>query len=342
MITMAAAVFVFAIMILFHELGHYLMAKRVGIKVNEFSLGFGPLLCKWGRGETTYSLRLLPLGGYVRMAGMEPGDEHEERGFNRKSVWQRMSVISAGPLMNFVLALFLFVFTFSAIGIPTPSDSNVLGGVIQGQPAAKAGLKAGDRIVSIDGTPVSTWTGMAAIIQENAGNPLKITVERDGRRHTFTVEPVYDSQQQKAVIGVRQVLHYQRQGLFNSIKLGVIQAVGFIVLIIKSLVLMFTGPISAADVAGPVGITRMIGEAARSGLAYLLNFAGILSINLGLINLLPIPALDGSRLVFLGLEKLRGRPVEPERENFIHLIGFTLLMFLILVISYNDIMRIFE
>lgn len=340
MITLLSSVFVFAILILFHELGHFLIAKKVGIRVHEFSLGFGPMLIRRQVGETAYSLRLFPLGGFVRMAGMESGDQEDERGFNRKPVWQRMGVIFAGPVMNFVLALLLFVFTFTVIGIPSPSNSNLIGGGLKDQPAARAGLKAGDRVVGVDGKPVSNWNDMADAIHANAGRAIKIAVLRDGRRLTLPVTPVYDSEQKKAMIGIKQVLVFERQTLAASVKLGVAEAVGLTVLVIKGLVMMVTGAVSSSDVAGPVGIMGMIGEAARGGLAYLLNFAAILSINLGLINLLPIPALDGSRLVFLGLEKLRGRPVEQEKENFIHLVGFALLMLLILVITYNDILRI--
>lgn len=317
------------------------MAKLADIQVDEFSIGFGPVLFKIHPPDSTtiYSIRLLPLGGYVKMAGMEKNEEHP-RGFNKKPLKDRIVVISAGSVMNFLFAVFLFVFTFSAIGIPIPSNSNIIGEVIPGTPAAKVGLKPGDKIVQVNHVKTGEWEEIALNIHKRAQQKIRLVIERDDRLYTFYVTPQLDPKLQIGQIGIRQTLVWEKQSLFNAVKLGLNRALIFARLILQGLIGMIVGAVSPEEIAGPVGITQMIGEAVQGGFGYLLTFTAILSINLGLINLLPIPALDGSRLAFLCLEGVRGKPLDPEKENFIHLIGFALLMVLILLITYNDLVRI--
>lgn len=332
------SVIIFGILILVHEFGHFITAKRNDVKVDEFSLGMGPKVLGVKKGETVYTLRLLPLGGFVRMAGME--DELDDpRGFNKKTVLQRMSIIFAGPLMNFIAALLLFIGAFMGVG--TPSDTNVIGQVLEGQPAAQAGLLPGDRIVAINGAKVDTWKDLVTVIHESPEKAVTLTLAREGEDtvRQIQVVPRKDPDSGFGMIGIMQ--SWERKGLFDATALGLQQAYDFTKLLIVSLVQMITGTIKP-EVAGPVGVVSMVGEVSQFGIGSLMTFAGILSINLGLINLFPIPALDGSRLVFLGFEGLRGRPVDPAKENFIHLVGFVLLMALMVVITYQDILRVFS
>lgn len=345
------AILVLAVIILVHEWGHFIACRSAGIEVEEFSIGFGPKLFSINRktdqpkteqtGRTEYSLRLFPIGGYVRMAGADPDDMDNPAGFNQASPWQRIKVLAAGPVMNFVLAVIIFIFAFTLIGIPQVVNEALLGEVVAGRPAAQAGLESGDRVMKIDGRQVSTWEEMVGIIQKTPkGGSLEMVVMRDGEQHTFSVNPEYNEASKTSVLGVSATLSYQKMGLWEGIKMGFINTYATTVLMLQGLVQLITGAVSADALAGPVGITRMIGEAAQGGLIYLLNFTALLSINLGVINLLPFPALDGSRIVFTGLELVRGRPIEAERENFIHLIGFVVLLGLIILVTFNDILNI--
>lgn len=337
MITILLAILIFGLLITVHELGHFIVAKLTGIRVEEFSIGMGPVLVgkKWG--ETYYSLRAFPIGGFNKMSGMEPGEEADPRGFNRKSVSQRMAVISAGSVMNFLLAIVLFIIIFNVIGIP--ANTNVIGDVVEGMPAAKAGLKPGDKITAVNGQKTDTWVKLTEIIHKNAGKEIILSVKRDRENFTVPVTPVKDVESGVGLIGIKYSI--KRFGFFHSVWLGITKAVGVLKLIIISLVQMIAGQ-AKAEVAGPVGIVRMIGQVATYGVSSILSFAAVLSLNLGLINLLPIPALDGSRLMFLGIEGIRGKKIDVEKENMVHLIGFALLLTLLIVITYHDILRIFS
>lgn len=336
------AILILALLIVVHELGHFTVAKLVGIQVDEFSIGFGPKLLGFcDRTKTTYSLRLLPLGGYVRMAGMDPSDNNNPNGFNNKSLKARFAVISAGSIMNFLMAIVLFIFTFSLIGVPAPTNSNIIGDVIPDTPAAQVGLMPGDKIVMVDGKPTRNWDDVAGCIRQSGERKIQLVVERQKQKHTIVVTPRYDPQLKATQIGIRQHIIWQKQGFLQALKLGFDQAFSFARLIMEGLVGLVAGSISTDDVAGPVGITQAIGDAAKGGLGYLLTFTAILGINLALINLLPIPALDGSKLMFLLIEGLRGKPIDPNKEGIVHLIGFALLMMLFVIVTYNDIVRIF-
>ncbi len=335
------AVLVLGFLICIHELGHFLAAKLADIQVDEFSIGFGPNIFSFqpAASSTKYSFRCLPLGGFVKMAGMDPSDDHA-KGFNKKPLGKRIAVIFAGSATNFLVAILLFIFTFSIIGVPAPSNSNLIGEVIPGSPAAQIGLKPGDRIIQIDETPTKNWEEIAVNIHKKAQQKTRLLIERGGQRYAFFITPELNPQLQVGQIGIRQNLVWEKQNFFNAVKLGLKQAFGFAHVILQGLFGMVTGTVPPAEIAGPIGITKMIGEAAQGGAGYLLSFTAILGINLALINLLPIPALDGSRLVFLFVEGIRGKPIDLEKENFIHLIGFALLMVLILLITYNDLVRL--
>ncbi|CCO09436.1 RIP metalloprotease RseP [Desulforamulus hydrothermalis] len=338
--TFIASVVVFGLLIFFHELGHFLVAKRVGILVHEFSLGFGPKIIGFHRGGTRYNLRLLPLGGFVRMAGMDPNEEADkdipvEQTFNHKSAMQRAAVIIAGPLMNFVLAAVLFALILMVQGVPDPSTTKV-GEVLAGSPAQQAGLQIGDVIVAVNNQPVQTWDQLVAATNRTPGQPLQVKVRRDNQELNLTATAVKDKSGQYKM-GIKPAL--KKMDPFSALAKGTSFTIQISGLILAFLGQMFTQQ-APLDLGGPVRVVSEIGKAAEFGIFQVMQLAAFLSINLGLFNLLPIPALDGSRVLFLLWEKISGRPVEPSKESFIHLIGFGLLLLLMVVITYNDIVSL--
>lgn len=338
MTTAVAAIVIFGLLIFIHELGHFLVAKRAGVLVYEFALGFGPKLFGIKRGDTVYTLRAVPLGGYVRMAGMDPTEEEVERhqSFKYKPLRTRMAVIFAGPFMNFVLAAVLFAAIFLIQGYPVASTT--VHEVMPGHPAETAGIEAGDRIVAIQGREIENWDELAHTIETSPGVPLTLTVERDGSRQEITVTP--RQVDDRVLIGIVPQAVFERAGLFRAVTGGVEYTAQLTAMIITFLGQMIVNQ-APLDVGGPVRIVSEIGVAAEQGMVMLLNMAAFLSVNLGLFNLFPIPALDGSRLMFLGWEGITRRPINPEKEGTFHLVGFALLLMLIVVITYNDIRQLF-
>lgn len=341
MLTFVASVFVFGILIFFHELGHFAVAKMLGIKVTEFSLGFGPKLAGVARGETQYNLRLLPLGGFTSMAGMDPNEtdkeEDEPRGFNKKTVSQRIAVIFAGPLMNFLLAALLLAVIFAFQGIPVATT--VIRETVPDSPAMQAGLMPGDQILAINGQRVENWDKLDQLIKERPEQNINVTVLRNGAEQQFNLNTI-KNESGTGMIGIIPEQESRKLGLIQSLGQGLAWTGQVTLLILDFLAKMILGQ-APADFGGPIMIVSEIGKAASVGFLFLLQLAAFLSINLGLFNLFPIPALDGSRILFLLWEKLRGRPVDPVKENFIHLIGFGLLLLLMLVVTYNDILKVF-
>ncbi|NLZ93732.1 MAG: RIP metalloprotease RseP [Firmicutes bacterium] len=339
MLTLIASVIFFGVLIFFHELGHFLVAKKVGVGVIEFAIGFGPRIYKREAGDTVYSVRAFPLGGFVRLVGEDPEDEtvEQENSFQMKSVWQRFVVIAAGPLMNFLLAVILFFFIYFAfLGVPV-YDSTVLGEVLPNGVAAEAGLQPGDRIVSIAGEEVEDWHELVTLIHNNPEQQIEIVYERNQERIAVTVIPARDAETGEGRIGIG--VQTRLYSFLPAVKMGIDQTFWFIRFMASSLVQMVSGRM-APDIVGPVGIISLVGEVARTGIMNLLSLAAIISLNLGFLNLLPIPALDGSRLLFLLIEGVRGRPVDPQKESLIHFIGFTVLILLTVVIAYKDLVRL--
>jgi len=349
-LTTLAIVFVFGSMVMIHELGHYMVAKWIGVKVIEFSFGFGPKLLGYQSKETLYALRLIPLGGFVKLHGMdaevdENGNEviapiHDARSFMNKPVWQRMAVIVAGPLMNFVLAIVLFVSVFAFLGIPAPGNTNKIGSLVTGKPAAASGIQPGDKILAVNNESTLDWTHLTEVIHAKPDQVLSLTVERGSAKKIVSVKTEKDAPTGNGMIGIAPEIIYTHASILQSTGFGLQRTVDFTKFIVVTLVQMITGKIPA-EVGGPVMIAQVIGEGAQQGFANLLGLTGVLSIQLGLINLFPIPALDGSRLVFLLIEGVRGKPLNPEKENMIHLVGFVLLMALMIAVTYKDILRLF-
>lgn len=350
MLKTLAIIFAFGSMVMIHELGHYMVAKWIGVKVIEFSFGFGPKLVGYQGRETLYALRLIPLGGYVKLHGMDAevdangqaviAPTHDARSFMSKPVWQRMAVIVAGPIMNFVLAIIIFVSVFAYLGIPSAGNTNMIGSLVPGKPAVASGIQPGDKIVAVNNEPTLDWTRLTEVIHAKPDQVLSLTVERDKGKQTVSVKTEKDAQTGYGMIGIAPEVIYKHASILQSTRYGLERTVNFTKFIMVTLAQMITGKIPA-DVGGPVMIAQVIGDAAQEGLADLLSLTGVLSIQLGLINLFPIPALDGSRLVFLLIEGVRGKPLKPEKENMIHLVGFVLLMALMIAVTYKDILRLF-
>ena len=345
--TFIASLIVFGLIIFVHEFGHYIVAKLAGVRVEEFALGMGPKLISTKRGDTVYSLRAFPLGGFCRMAGESGNQEFspttiiDPGRFDQKPVLARMGVVVAGPLMNFLLAILLFSLMFTFLGIPQ-GYTTTIGEVRVGSPAEGVGLQPGDKIIQINDTKVNTWSEMVQIINGNAGVPLQLQVEKAGKLQTLKVTPQVDPDTKVGLIGItpRDVI-WQKIGLIAGLREGLSRTWEITAMTVLGLIEMIKGKVSSEGVAGPVGIIQLIGESARFGFIYLINLTALISINLGLLNLLPIPALDGSRLLFMLVEAVRGKPVNPSKENFVHLIGFVLLMALMLLVTYKDLVRIF-
>jgi len=341
--TIVIALIIIAILILAHEWGHFMAARRIGIPVYEFSLGFGHKLFSIKKNEVEYSLRIIPLGGFVRMAGEEPGDMNNPDGFNARKPIEKIAVAFAGPFMNFIVAIFIFIYTFAVIGVAQPVDEAVVGEVLKGKPAESAGLKTNDRILAVNGRSIGSWNEFVTLIKENkVGVPLEVKIDREGTTNNITLESIQDESTGKPIVGVYPQVEFEKQGIVNSIKMGFIQTYQMTIVLLGGLGMLFTGAASASDLAGPVGITTMVGEAARGGMVYLLSFTAFLSINLGVLNFLPIPALDGSRMAFALLEAVRRKRLDPEKEGFIHWVGFIFLMLIIVFATYNDIVRLFK
>ena len=337
---------VFSIIILFHELGHFLLAKRAGIKVNEFSLGLGPTV--WGvkKGDTLYSLKLLPFGGACMMEG-EDAESSSEDSFGSKSVWARISVVAAGPVFNFIMA---FVFSFVII-CATGYDLPVLVDVSPGYAAEEAGLQAGDVITEMDGKNIHFYRDISAYGMYHPGEPVEITYERDGKEYITTLVPKYSEELGRYLYGFvgSAVREKHTNNIFTLMKYSVHEVGYWIDSTIQSLRLLVTGSVSMNEMSGPVGIVDAIGDSYEESVSYgigvaimqMMYICVFLSANLGVMNLLPIPALDGGRLVFLVIEAIRGKKIDPEKEGFVHFIGLALLLLLMVVIMFNDIRKLF-
>jgi regulator of sigma E protease len=338
MLTVVAGIVVFGILIFFHEAGHYLAARLVGIGVHEFSLGFGPRIWGFRRGRTAYNLRAIPYGGYVRLVGLDPRDEERDQpySFARKPVLYRLIVMVAGPGMNFVLAVVALGMVFFIQGVPVATTR--VGEVLPGYPAAAAGIERGDRIVAIDGRTVHRWEEVLRAIGTEPHRAKVLTVERGGKTITVRVTPRID-ESGKGKIGLSPVVVQKRLSLLSALRVGTEYTCRITVLIADFLGKMVVGR-APADVGGPVRVMVEIGKAAHFGVFPLIQLMAFLSINLGFFNLLPVPALDGARVAFLLWEGVTRRPVDPEKESIVHLVGFAFLILLMVLVTYRDFIQL--
>jgi len=416
--TTIAFILIFGSLVFFHELGHFIFAKRAGIMVREFAIGMGPKILATTKGETLYTIRLLPIGGYVRMAGedmdtveLQPGfrvgiilnkneeitkivmnqnkqqpdmlfleteradlekglwiegyDEEDrlvrysvsrkavisengketliapyDRQFNSKSVGKRAMAIFAGPLFNFILAFFVFLMIGLMQGVPTYEP--IITDVVENGPALDAGMQDGDLVTKIDGQSISTWQELASKIQESAGESLSFELVRDGEIINTTITPKTIEQDGQSIgqIGVLYESPVEKNPI-KAIGFGAEQTISWIVKIFELLGMLVTGQFTIDALSGPVGIYKATEEVAQYGIFNLMNWAAILSINLGIMNLLPLPALDGGRLLFFLFEAIRGKPIDRQKEGMVHFVGIMLLMVLMVVVTWNDIQRFF-
>ncbi|WP_082234164.1 RIP metalloprotease RseP [Halobacillus massiliensis] len=417
MTTVIAFVLMFGLLVFVHEWGHLIFAKRAGMLAREFAIGFGPKIFAFTRNETLYTIRLLPIGGYVRVAGEDPEiielkaghhiglefneegkvnriivnnkskhpnarvieveradldhrlviegyeidedeklffeidpkamfvlDEKEtqiapyDRQFASKTVPQRAMQLFAGPMMNFVLAILLFMILGFVQGVP--AERAIIGEVQQDSPAMQAGLENGDEVVAVDGESVNTWEEFTTIVREHPEEPVNLTVESNGATEELTVTPkkLTEGDIEIGQVGVARAFE---DSFAKKLTFGFTQTYEWGSLILTNLGKLVTGQFSLDMLSGPVGIYDATDQVVQTGFTNFVMWTAILSVNLGIINLLPLPALDGGRLLFVGLEGLRGKPIDPQKEGIVHFIGFALLMLLMLVVTWNDIQRLF-
>ena len=416
-----AFLFVFSVIVIIHEFGHYYFAKKAGILVREFAIGMGPKIFQVRKGETVYTLRLLPIGGYVRMAGhdedeqeIKPGmmisieldkenvvqkinfDEHLiiensvpfqieeadlhrtmtlsgyfvnseekvnlmvskqatiiesdgtevvvapiERQFNSASLWNRIKTNAAGPMNNFILSIIIFIIVgFMQGGVP--SNDPVIGQVSDQSSAQEAGLQTSDKIISIDGVDIHSWDEMTSIVRSSADKTLSMTIQRNGDTKNVSITPKSVESQNGSKIGQLGVTRTLDNSIFSILGYGFSQTISVIVLVLSALGSIFTKGFNLNQLGGPVAIYSLTSQVAKNGFIDLLSFMGMISANLGVMNLLPIPALDGGKLVLNFIEGIRKKPLDPEKEGYLTIAGAIFLFALMLLVTWNDIMKLFN
>jgi len=416
--TVIAFILMFGLLVSVHEWGHLIFAKRAGMLAREFAIGFGPKIFSFTRNETLYTIRLLPIGGYVRVAGDDPeiielkpghhiglqfneqgkvneiivnnkdkhpdahlievesvdldhllfidgyniGDEENlqrfhvdqkaffimderetqiapfDRQFASKTVGQRAMQLFAGPMMNFILAMVIFIILGLVQGVP--SERALIGEIEPNSPAEQAGIEAGDEIIQVEGSSITTWQEFTSVIQESAGQEVDLVVKRNSHTESLTVTPK-EVQIEDVKIGQVGVMLAYEKSFFKTFTHGFSQTYQTTKLILVNLFMLISGQLSIDMLAGPVGIYDVTDQVVQTGFMNFLMWTAMLSINLGIINLVPLPALDGGRLMFVGIEAVRGKPIDPQKEGLVHVIGFALLMLLMIVVTWNDIQRLF-
>lgn len=332
---------ILSVLIILHELGHFLVAKLTGIKVLEFSLFMGPRIFSKKIGETEYSVRAIPIGGYVKMEGEETASS-DERAFINKPVWVRSLVIAGGPVLNVAYAIIaIALFTYMTLGhylLPVVTE------LISGYPAEKSGLQVGDRIVKVDNETIYTYLQLNVYISTSNGKEIKVFVDRKGNE-PIIIKPAYVPGENRYMIGIRPL---EKSDFPGFIRYGAMQSIWITKMTFRQLGLLLTGGASVDTLTGPVGIVSELGKAAVQGareslkdvFARLIYYSALISLSLGVLNLLPVPALDGSKLVILGVEAIRKKPLPPQKEAYITMIGFGLLLALMVYVSINDIRRL--
>lgn len=337
------AILIFGFIIFFHELGHFLLAKKNKIDVTEFSVGMGPILLSKEYKGTKYCLKLLPFGGSCMMGEDEEATD-DPGSFHNKPVWARMSVIVAGAVFNFILAFILSVILIGMIGYDKP----VVGAVEEGYPAMVAGLKEGDLITKINGKSIKVFRELTYYNQLHQGSEMSLTFERDNKEETINIKPTIDEERGYYRFGISSN-GYTKAGAIDAVKYGAYEVRFWIKTTFESLKMLVTGQIGINELSGPVGIVDVVDSTYQQSKAYgvkmviveMLNLAILISANLGVMNLLPLPALDGGRLVFLIIEAIRRKKIPPEKEGIVHTVGIILLMLLMVVVMFNDIRKVF-
>ncbi len=339
-ISIISVLFTFGIVIFIHELGHFLVCKLVKIKVEAFSFGFGPELKGYTKGFTRYSIRAIPLGGYVKPAGenLEELTGAPDEYFS-KPWYARLAVVLAGPFMNYVLAFILFFSVIFIIGQPVPSKTSVIGETAVGYPAAAAGLKSGDKIIAVNGIKMNTWEKMADIIHKNVEKDILISYERAGRVSKVKLKTKKDSSGKIGLIGISPDVSYVSVGFIKSVKMGAHQCYFWTAYTVKTLASNIYNR-QKPDIAGPIGIVNIISKAAHSGAANFIYLVALISVAIGFFNLLPIPLLDGGHTVMYLFEGITRKRITVKVMNVVNSIGIACLVFILIFATYSDIKRI--
>jgi len=329
--TAIVTIIVFLVVVLIHELGHFITAKMSGVHVIEFAVGMGPKLISKQYKDTLYSIRILPLGGFCMMEG-EDEDEYSSKSINAQPAWKRFIVLAAGSFNNIVLAFVLFSILFFKMGF----ISNEIESIVDNKPAYKAGIIAGDEIYSINNININTWNDVGEIIEKNQDNTASVKIIRDGEYKELELKPYYDDEYSKWMIGIQPKIDH-------SVGIAVKQSLGHMKFIVtetfKLLGRLFKFEDVSKEVSGPVGIIKMVNQATQYGFYAVLEIAALISMSLGIFNLLPFPALDGGRIVFVLIEKIIRRPVNKEIEGYFHLAGFGLLIIMTILITIKDLSK---
>ncbi|MDX9787747.1 MAG: RIP metalloprotease RseP [Desulfobacterales bacterium] len=346
-----AFVIVLGILIFFHELGHFIVARFFGVGVEKFSLGFGPRLFGKTVGETDYRISAIPLGGYVKMTGEDPGADIDPadipRSFTHKHVFKRMLIVAAGPLFNILLALLIIMMIYMISGVYILKPT--VGSVGKNTPAERQGLKSGDQIIAIDQVRLENWEEMARMITDSKGKALVFSVLREGQLLTLhitaelqTAKNLFGEDVDRYLIGIGPSgdSFHKTIGLVGAVTESVKQTYQITELTVISIVKMIQGSLSRETLGGPIMIAQMAGEQVKEGAANFFFFIALLSINLGIINFLPIPVLDGGHLLFFSIEAILGRPVNTRMREIAQQIGIFLLLLLMIYVFYNDITRL--
>ncbi len=344
LISLLAFAFIILICVIVHELGHYVTALLCGVQVHEFSFGMGPALWQRQGKRNLWSFRALPVGGFVRLAGM--GEERDQElvqpgmGFLEKPSWKRLIILSAGSFNNILLVVLLATAILWCHGVLDLSRAEV-GSVMAGYPAEGAGLQSGDQLLEVNGKAVEDWASMTQEIRlaGERSAPARLVVRRGDQEFILDLMPRLDPESQRPLIGITPPV--RRFSLWQAAAHSLGYTVNMTLLMVRGLVQMIAHP-SQAEVAGPVGIATMAGDAAEAGFWPLISFLAMISLNLGILNLLPFPALDGGRILFVAVEMVLGRPLSEEVEGRIHFVGFLILMALILLVTWQDVAKLLE
>lgn len=330
-ITLVSFVVVFGVIVFVHELGHFAFAKWHKIRVEEFAMGMGKRIFGVRRGETVYALNMLPIGGYVKMEG-EDEDSSDPRAFSNAKPFVQFQVLIAGATMNFILGFVALTILFYSQGVPV----NKIGSLVEHLPAEQIGLKIGDEIIKVNGHETKSWESVTSQIRQT-DKQIDMVVIREGKEQAFHFEPTIDSKENRKVIGITPAYEKELSGSMTY--------AGKEFKNISSMILSFfkkipTEGVKSDEVAGPLGMAQIVGQAARTGINALLYLTAIFSINLGIFNLLPFPALDGGRLIFVIIEMLTGKRPSKEKEGLVHGIGMMILLGLMVLVLFNDFNRI--
>lgn len=366
LISIVLTILIFGLVVLIHEGGHFLMARKNGIFVEEFAIGMGPALLKKQKGDTLYSVRAFPIGGYCKMLG-EDADSTDSRAFGNKSVKARMQVILAGVFMNFILGFLIFLFIMSVEGFFVPTVATVT----EGYPAQQAGLMPGDKIVELNGSSISSYNQFIFNIGRIEPTDVNLVVDRNGEKIDMNLDLFYNEEESRYMLGfspeyriglleskddAKEITDsYTANGLVAPIKAGFFETISqtfkfiwfYIYATFATLAGLFTGATGLSSMSGPIGIAGTVGTeytkaAAVSGWAAfesMLSITGTISLALAIFNILPLPALDGGRLVFLIIEGVRGKPVDPDKEGLVHFVGFVVLMLFAVVVAFSDVFK---